>query len=52
VTSLPSPTLLLARKILHRLQPQSVLESIRQDPALIMTLAGLPPDPWQVVESL
>src|SRR5262245_3231604 len=38
---------LLARKILHRLQPQSVLESIRQDPTLIMTLAGLPPDPWQ-----
>jgi hypothetical protein len=38
---------LLARKILHRLQPASVLDSIRQDSALIMTLAGLPPDPWQ-----
>src|SRR5262245_52672867 len=37
----------LARKILHRLEPASILDSLRQDPALIMGLAGLPPDPWQ-----
>ena len=38
---------MLARKALHRLQPELILEALRQDPALIMTLAGLTPDPWQ-----
>jgi hypothetical protein len=37
----------LAQQILHRLQPAALVDSIRQDPALIMTLANLPPDPWQ-----
>jgi hypothetical protein len=37
----------LARRLLHRLNPAAAVESIRQDPTLIMTLAGLRPDPWQ-----
>jgi hypothetical protein len=37
----------LAQQILHRLQPAAVLDSIRQDPTLLMILAGLQPDPWQ-----
>ena len=37
----------LARKILLRLSPSLMLEQFRKDPALIMELAGLPPDPWQ-----
>jgi len=37
----------LARKILSRLRPAAVLEQLRKDPALIMEMAGLRPDPWQ-----
>jgi hypothetical protein len=38
---------MLARKVLQRLRPSSGLTQFRQDPALIMELAGLSPDPWQ-----
>src|SRR5262249_52142749 len=38
---------LLARQLLHRLEPTTTLVSLRQDPTLLMSLAGLTPDPWQ-----
>lgn len=38
---------ILARKILSRLCPTTFLDQLKQDPALIMELAGLRPDPWQ-----
>jgi Terminase large subunit, T4likevirus-type, N-terminal len=37
----------LARKILVRLKPPAVLGLIQRDPALIMEMSGMPPDPWQ-----
>jgi terminase large subunit-like protein len=37
----------LARKLLFHLQPSALLKVLRQDPALIMELAGMSPDLWQ-----
>ena len=37
----------LARKILQRLSPSDFLGLIRQDPAILMEIAGMPADPWQ-----
>jgi hypothetical protein len=38
---------LLVRKVLQCLRPECTLEWIKRDPALLMEMAGLPPDPWQ-----
>ena len=37
----------LARKILTLMHPAAALDQVRQDPAMFMEWAGLPPDPWQ-----
>jgi hypothetical protein len=37
----------LAKKVQRLLNPSILLEQVRQDPALLMDWAGLPPDPWQ-----